>query len=138
MPSQEDDILSDDLGFISLLSRLIFPASRLKPSFHIELLSLLDILLYDFGKPSPNNDIVEFALLLLHSSVVFPCSIGCKSEIGDELSAGSLLDFRVSGNISDQLNFIQRIHILSIDKKIRIVINHGPIIVKKNQIQIFA
>src|SRR5215469_5855047 len=108
---EELHVVGDDLGRAPLLAILAFPGPRLQPPLDVHEGALLRVLRHQLGQHAPadvpGDDVVvvgELAPLALRAAAV---AVGRDAERGDRLPARRVAHLRVSGEASDQHDFVQ-------------------------------
>lgn len=107
---EHDEVVSNDFGAVPLSAGLIFPRAGLKVSFDVNFLPLGNVFFGDFGKPAPNDDVMEFGLFLFGTGSILPYAGRRDAEGGDLLSVGGLAHFGISREIADKLDLVKGIH----------------------------
>jgi hypothetical protein len=91
---EQDHVICDDLGALTLLRILGFPLACLQTSLDIDLAAFAEILAADFCELSPSDNIVILRALLLLALRIRPLLVGSDAKRTNILSRGRCPEFR--------------------------------------------
>jgi len=103
----ELESFADDFEFAAFFAGfLVIPGVHLETSFDVGAASLAQILLGEFGLAAPQGDIDKGGFLLFLALVVIPNAVDGERDIRHGGSLGSVSQFRIPGQVSDQHDFV--------------------------------
>src|SRR6266511_5149145 len=85
---------------------LVIPAPCLQPSFYIDLLPLIEILLTNLRKVAPGYNVDLFCFVVTLTIHRIPRAADCHCKGCDRSAGWGIANLRVSYQVSDNLNFI--------------------------------
>lgn len=106
---KQNNVITNDLCFVSFHSLGVIPCASLEMSFDIYLLSLLGVFFHDVSESAPCDNIVVFDFFLKLVLLVFPLSVRGNWKSRDFLTIRSLADFCICSHVSYDLDLVQRI-----------------------------
>jgi len=105
---EELEVFADHLEFAAFLAGgFIVPSVEVEAAFDVNWATFAEVLLGEFRLASPEGDVDESGFLLLAFLFIHPNAVDGEAEFGDGGAFWSVAQFGISGEISDEHDFVE-------------------------------
>src|SRR5207244_1332854 len=105
--SEQNHIASADFGSFSLIAVLVVPLAGLQAAFDVNQPAFRQILVADFRKPVPSDDVMPFrALLTFAGSFIVPGIVSRHGKAAERNAAGGVFELRITTEPAHKNHFV--------------------------------